>query len=263
MKTSHPFVITGLVAASVLLGVLPGTAATINLPASAALPPGSATTRGLTVRTVQAPFEAPVANNAIRALKQINGTLTDAAGVAIPNEAAAGPDAGGAFTVDTVNFERESLEVSISDLDANVLATFPSQFFPGIPGSGGHTEKFAVEVVAFLELTAGNHTFAISTTAERTDINDDDAYQVFVARNPRDFFGLKVAEYERIAPGFQNGWRNENQFTVNAPSAGLYPFRILYWQTGQGANLLHDRLRDGGAHPGQRPDLLHRRQGLR
>jgi hypothetical protein len=229
--------IAGLLGAGVLLTALPGVAATINLPAGAALPTGSSTTRGFTVRTVQAPADATVANNAIRALKQVNGTLTDAAGVVLANEAVAGPDAGGAYTVDTINFEREAQDVTISDLDGNVLNTFVSQFFPGIPGTGGHTEKFAVEVVGFLELKAGDVTFGISTTAERTDINDDDAYQVFVARNPRDYFGLKVAEFERIAPGFQNGWRNENRFTVNAPSAGLYPFRILYWQTGSGASL--------------------------
>ena len=37
----------------------------------------------------------------------------------------------------------------------------------------------------------------MSTTTERTDINDDDAW-VFVARNLHDYFGLKLADYERI-----------------------------------------------------------------
>jgi hypothetical protein len=35
-----------------------------------------------------------VDNNAIRARKQINGTLTDAAGAPIPNEAVPGSEAG-------------------------------------------------------------------------------------------------------------------------------------------------------------------------
>ena len=212
-------------------------AAAVTLPASAALPPGSSTTRGFVVRTAQAPEEAVVANNSIRATRQINGTLTDAGGALIPNEAIAGPETGGAFFVETLNFERDGEPVDLFDLEQNYLWTFSSVPFPGIPGVNGSTEKFALEAVGFLELAAGQYTFGVSTTSERTDFNDDDAYQVFVGQNPRDLFGLKVAEYQRIAPGFQNNWRNENRFTVVAPQAGLYPFRILYWQTGSGASL--------------------------
>ena len=228
-------------AASVSLSVAHA-ATPITLPDSAALPVGSSTTPGFTVRVSQAPAEAVVANNAIRASKQINGTLADAAGVLIPNEAGAGPEPGGAFASDTINFEKDAAVVDIVTIppvgeEPTVLASFAPFGFPGIPGLSGTPDKFALEAVGFLELAAGQYTFGVSTTTERTDINDDDAYQVFVARNPRDSFGLKLAEYERIAPGFQTGWRNENQFTVNAPKAGLYPFRILYWQTGNGASL--------------------------
>jgi len=184
----------------------------------------------------QAPTEANIANNSIRAYKQINRTLTNEAGTLIPDVSFAGPE-GGAYAVDTVNFEKEASDVEIIDLESNPLAFFASQVFPGTPGSEGTTDKFAVEVTGFLELPAGATTFGISTTAERTDVNDDDGYQVFFATNPRDFFGLKVGEYERIAPGFQSGWRNENQVTVVAPTAGMYPVRILYWQTALGASL--------------------------
>jgi len=65
--------------------------ATNTLPASAALPLGSASDRGFMVRTVQAPVDAAVLNNSIRALKQINGTLKDADGNPVPNEAIPGP----------------------------------------------------------------------------------------------------------------------------------------------------------------------------
>jgi len=214
-----------------------GHAAAVNLPATSALPPESSTTRGFLVRTAQAPTEASAGNNGIRAYRQINGTLADSAGKLIPNVAFGGPEAGGAYAVDTINFEKEGNQIDLIDLEQNTLGSFTSQVFPGIPGSDGTTDKFAVEVVGFLDLKAGEQTFGVSVTAERTDINDDDGFQVLVARNPRDFFGQKVAEYQRVAPGFQNNWRNENQFTVNAPQAGLYPFRILYWQTGSGCSL--------------------------
>jgi hypothetical protein len=211
--------------------------ATIALPPSAALPLGSSTTRGFQVRTAQAAADAALVNNSIRAMKQINGTLTDSAGNLVPNEAVAGPEAGGSYAATTLSYERDAQQIDLTDLEGNYLGTFIAEPFPGIPGNGGHTDNFALEAVGFIQLTAGTHTLGVSVTAERTDVNNDDSFQLFVATNPRDYFGLKVAEFERIAPGFQNNWRNENIITVQAPAAGLYPFRILYWQTGLGASL--------------------------
>ncbi|NLH73099.1 MAG: hypothetical protein GX456_08615, partial [Verrucomicrobia bacterium] len=212
-------------------------AATNALPTESALPLGSSATRGFTVRSVQAPSDAAVPNNLIRAIRQLNGTLTDAGGNLIANEAYPGPNPDGSYDVDTVNFELYGFAVTILDLNDIELATFLSQPFPGLPGLGGHDNNSAVEVVGFLELTAGVHTFGVSVCAERTDFNDDDGYAVFVGTNPRDYFALKVGEFERNAPGFQNNWRNENQWSVQAPVTGLYPFRIVYWQTAHGANL--------------------------
>jgi len=34
-----------------------------------------------------------------------------------------------------------------------------NDFFPGIPGTGGHTTQFATEIIAYLELEAGFHRF--------------------------------------------------------------------------------------------------------
>ncbi|MBN9688895.1 MAG: hypothetical protein J0M24_01540 [Verrucomicrobia bacterium] len=232
---------------AILASLAVAQAATVNLPSSIALPAGSSTSRGFVVRVAQAPAEATVANNAIRAYKQINRTLTDSSGTLVPDVAFGGPEAGGSYAVDTINFEKEAGDIFLVDLEGSELGAFTSQVFPGIPGADGTTEKFATEVVAYLDLPAGSTTFGVSTTAERTDINDDDGYQVFFGLNPRDFFSLKVADYERIAPGFQNGWRNENQFTVVAPSAGLYPVRILYWQTGNGASLTFYTIASNGA----------------
>jgi hypothetical protein len=219
-------------------------AATTALPASAALPLNSGSNPGFVVRTRQAPAEPALVNNSIRALRQLNGTLLDAEGAPVTNEAVAGPTANGGYETAWISFEKDGDWVDIYDLEDNYLAGFPPdtfplspERFPGIPGTGGHTENFALEAVAFLELSAGVHTFGMSVTADRTDVNNDDGYQVFVGTNPRDYFNLKVGEYQRIAPGFQSDWRNENQFSVEAPVAGLYPFRIVYWQTGLGANL--------------------------
>ncbi len=212
-------------------------AASVPLPAAAAGAPGSASERGFIVRAVQAPDEAEIANNLVRALQQLNGTLVDKTGAPIPDEAFAGTNADGSHNVDTLNFERDGTPFDVVNVSGEILASFTPLTFPGIPGANGHGNKFALEAVAFLDLPAGETTFGVSVGTDRTDVNDDDAYQVFVGEVPRDFFATKVGEFERNAPAFVAGTHNENTWTVNAPKAGLYPVRIVYWQGGRGANL--------------------------
>jgi hypothetical protein len=212
-------------------------AATITLPASAAAPAGSASERGFIVRTVQAPEAIEVANSFLRATKQLNGTLRDASGALIPNEAAPGTNADGSHNADLIDFEKDGLPIDVIDADGAPLMSFAPIPFPGIPGTGGHTTRFAVEVIGFLELTAGTHTMGVSVGTDRTDVNNDDSYQVFVGVNPRDFFASKVGEFERFAPPFRGDTHTESQFTISAATAGVYPFRLVYWQTGLGANL--------------------------
>ena len=212
---------------------------TNNLPSSAQLPVAGSTERGFILRALQGPAEPALANNGVRALRQINGTLVDAAGVAVPNEAIPGTltSPAGAYLVDTVNFELDGSPVDITDIEGTLITSFAPSVFPGVPGSGSHGNNFAVEVVGFLKLPAGVTTFGVSVGADRTDVNNDDSYSVFVGTNPRDFFATKVGEFERNSRAFQSKQRNENQFAVNAPVAGVYPFRMIYWQTGLGANL--------------------------
>ncbi len=211
--------------------------ASVPLPSDAAEPLGSGSVRGFVVRSVQAPQTETVANSLIRAIKQLNGTLLASDGTAMSNEATAGANADGSYNVDTLNFEKDATSpLDIIDNDGNILISFDTGYFPGIPGSGGHTDNFAVEAVAFLELTAGEHALGISVDAERTDVNNDDLYQVYVSANPRDFFGTAIASYQRVGAAFTADQHVENQFTVNVPTAGVYPFRIVYGQTGLGAN---------------------------
>ncbi len=218
----------------------PALLADVTLPADAAGPLGSGSNPGFLVRTVQAPQTPALANSVIRAIKQLNGTLTDATGTPVANEAYPGPNPDGSYTVSTVDFERDgTFPLDITDDNGAVIASFfNTTTFPGIPGAGGHTDNFAAEVIGFLELTAGSHTFGISVSADRTDVNNDDAYSVYVSANPYDFFGTKVAEYQRAGTQFGGNQHIENQFTVVAPVAGVYPFRIVYAQTGLGADLV-------------------------
>ena len=81
--------------------ILPANVWAVPLPAAAALPLGSSTTRGFIVRTVQAPTGEIVENSLLRAVRQINGTLPDSLGGVMANDAIAGPGAGGSYTVPT------------------------------------------------------------------------------------------------------------------------------------------------------------------
>ena len=210
----------------------------VSLPADAAGPAGSGSARGFLVRTAQAPQTEVVANSVIRAFQQLNGTLVDSAGVLVPNEAIAGTGTDGAYTVDTVSFEKDgTTPMDVTDDTGAVLWSFDTALFPGIPGTGAHTDSFALEAIGFLELSAGETTLGVSVSADRTDVNNDDNYQLFVSANPRDFFGAKIAEYQRAGAVFVANQHIENQITVTAPAAGVYPFRLVYAQTGLGANL--------------------------
>src|SRR5690606_10225581 len=82
-------------------------AATATLPAEYAVPADSVGERGFTVRTVRGPATPALANNFVRAVRQLNGTLTDAEGNLVPNEAVPDSRPGGAYFTDTVNFERD------------------------------------------------------------------------------------------------------------------------------------------------------------
>src|ERR1051326_4394537 len=66
-------------------------AATITLPIDAAAPTNSSTTQGFVVRSAQGPQTPPLANSVVRAIKQLNGTLGDASGTTVTNEALPNP----------------------------------------------------------------------------------------------------------------------------------------------------------------------------
>ena len=219
------------------MALAPAMAGVTEIPASAALPLGSASTRGFLVRSVQGPENPPLANSLKRAVAQLNGTLTDATGALVANEAVA--PTGTAWQTDFVNFQKDGNPFDVLDADQNVLASFTPDYFPGIPGVNGHTSNFAVEAVAYLELQPGTYTFGVNVSADRTDVNDDDSYVVYVSSNPRDYFGTKVGEYARSAnaAAFKGDQHNENTWDVKVTVPGIYPFRIVYWQTGRGANL--------------------------
>ncbi|HTI71015.1 MAG TPA: hypothetical protein VMF06_13680 [Candidatus Limnocylindria bacterium] len=237
-KRSAVLAAAALVSAAVAQ-VAYGDIVTTQLPATLAGSVATSTTRGFIVRSVQAPELPALGNSFVRAFRQLNGTLTDATNGIVANEAFVGPNPDGSYTVDTINFEKDGdPEMNVTDGDGNVVATYVTSPFPGIPGQNGHTANFAVEVVTYLQLPAGTNIFGISSGGDRVDAVDDDGYQAFVAANPRDFFATKVSEAEKhTSAPFTSNQHLETQFALVAPVPGIYPFRLVYWQSGLGANL--------------------------
>lgn len=236
----NPYLFARVLAVGMMAAVFAGSAnAAVFLPASAALPTNSVSNPGFVVRTAQASTNYAVANNFNRALRQINGLLTDSGGSTITNIAIPGTNSLGAYHTELVDFERDAFPVDIRDADGNtIFALFGSELFPGIPGEELETSQFATEVITLVVLPAGTNTLAISTAADRTDVNDDDGYSLFVGANPRDYFAMKVADFQRAGAAPFSGNQNvENLIEVVAPVAGAYPFRILHWQQTRGTSL--------------------------
>lgn len=231
---------------TLLSTALPGLA--VDIPESVPGPPGSGRDAGFLVRSVQAPappegeFGLPPVLS--RGIFQLNGTLK-VGGAVVANEAKPGDNDDGTFSVATINFEQEALVEDVNgdpEEGGGPITNFnPNALFPGIPGTEGHTTNFTTEIVTFLELTAGEHTFGGQVWIDRTDapggVNDDN-FAVYSGTNPSDFLATKLGEYVRSADAPQfAAIPDDYTFTFTAPSDGLYPFRLVYLQKTGGAGL--------------------------
>jgi len=203
----------------------------VGLPAEAAGPLGSGNTPGFLVRTAQASTTnvIPNVNSFGRAIRQLNGTLTDTDGVIVPNLAFAGPNPDGSYNADTINFHLSGPDVGVFTSDLP---------FPGIPGIEGSRNVFATEVVGFLELTAGVHHLGVSVSTARTDSNDDDGYTLYGGKDARNILSTVVGSFFRgnDVPAFATSFTT-NDFTIVAPVDGIYSYRLVHFQNGDDASL--------------------------
>jgi hypothetical protein len=201
-----------------------------SLAADAATPLGTGISPGFTVRSAQASSTNNIANvkNLSRAIEQLNGTLMDLSGILVPNLAINGPNPNGTYSVNQINFHRDGTDFGV----------FPGdQLFPGIPGVEAGTDLFSTDVSGYLELTAGVHKLGISVSTSRTDSNDDDGYALYVALDPRNILTTPLATFDRGTVAAFSDSFTTNQFTLVAPVAGIYPFRLVFFQTGSDASL--------------------------
>ena len=216
----------------------------VEIPENIPSAPGSGRDPGFVVRSAQAsetsppPEGTPLPPTLNRGIFQLNGTLRDDSGTLLEDESKPGPNPDGSYSVAVINFQKDAI---VGDPDASPASAATNFFsdapFPGIPGTKEHTTNFVTEVVAYLELTAGEHTFGGQVWVERTDVGGDDFFVVSTGTHPRDFLNLEIAEYVKVdAPAFQSV-PNDFTYTFTAPKAGLYPFRLVFLQDFLGAAL--------------------------
>lgn len=189
-----------------------------TLPTEFAFPVDSAVAAapGLRARVAQG-YDTPLlAASAARAEAQLAGTLIDpATGEPFPNLAtpsADNPD--GSYNQDIINWSVEAgTGVEVGNFRD---PQFPDQPVPGTAGTG-HTFNIAAEMFAYLELQPGRYIMGV---------NSDDGFAVFTGVDRRDAL--------RVSLGRFDGGRGaaDTLFHFEVSQAGLYPFRLLYYQGG-------------------------------
>jgi hypothetical protein len=190
------------------------------LPASMALASGSENTSqpGFRVRTVQA--SVPVGPTRLeRAESQLAYRIVDPnTGEPYPNVAdTTGADSEGFVPIETtLNFNQDRA----SGQEGHFV---PDRLVPGIPGVTGNTQNFAVEVLTYLELSAGLHRFGV---------NSDDGFRLSLGSgDPRDALGFELGVFDG------DRGAGDTTFSFVVPVAGIYPFRLVWWQGTGGASL--------------------------
>jgi len=183
-----------------------------TLPAAYALPSGSGVVRGFTYRSVSANSQVltgtSLPSSIARAEAQLNGTLFDTnTSQPFTNDAVLGPNADGSYNVDAV--------INFSD-DGFDEGDFPNdQPFPGLPN--WPYNWFSTEALLYLDLPAGYY---------RLGVNSDDGFEV--TATPRQ--GISGAPI--VTGVFDNGrGAADTLFDILVPSSGIYPFRVVYFQS--------------------------------
>lgn len=204
-----------------------------TLPASVAMPASAVdkTKKGFLIKTYQ--VETSDRTGTIAYNEDI---LAGKVGPNIANVSdAGGVDAKGYFTwPGVINFDTTPTSINGYFNDPDYL----DSTFPGIPGALDTMEDFVEEIVAALEFTAsGMYTMVVNTDWTGFP-NESDGFQARAGSDPLNAAtSTVVGFFDALAPvGPTRGVAN-SPFLVYVPKAGIYPFRLMYYQTAGSANL--------------------------
>ncbi len=150
--------------------------------------------RGFSVRVVQAPQGSALENNLRRAEDQLASRSTIP--VFLSTNAVAG----------VINYNE--IEGDRGDFPGDALV-------PGLQSDVNGTDDFAVEILTYLDLPAG---------VQRFGVVSDDGYEIVS--------GNSLTDTAAVALGFHNGGPANETFDFVVPQAGLYPFRMIWYERG-------------------------------
>ena len=114
------------------------------------------------------------------------------------------------------------------DQDGGVQGNFNSnngyddEYIPNIPGWGDSTDGIVGEFTALLELKKG---------AYKLGVNSDDGFKATIGANFTDMLAQELGSF--------NGGRGaaDTTFTIYVQEDGLYPYRVIWFEGGGGANV--------------------------
>jgi hypothetical protein len=165
-------------------------------PANRQAGPGS--NPGFKVRVVQAPAGSNLENSLMRAEDQLSSAST------IPKVVDTN------FVAQLVNYNKRADQVAgIFAGDVTV---------PGIDVDVNGDNDFAVEILAYLDLSAGIHRFGVIS---------DDGYKISA--------GSSFTDLATPALAFHNGGPANETFDFVVPQTGLYPLRMVWYERGGAA----------------------------
>ena len=164
--------------------------------------------RGFSVRVVQAPRNTiPAENNLMRAEDQLAPNSIYPAFIDIT------------VLAQVINYTQDAPPASHApyfDNDSPIPGLYDADGTP----SGNGTDDIAMEVLAYLDLSAGIHRFGVRS---------DDGYKAMSGSSPHD---LSVP-----ALAFHNGGPADETFDFVVAEPGLYPFRLVYYERGGDAHV--------------------------
>lgn len=162
------------------------------------LPSTAGNERGFAIRVVQAPQGSSLANSLQRAEDQLapNSTIEKFLDVST--------------ITNVINFNKVA---------GGAAGNFPDDLgVPGIDAEVNGDNDFAVAILTYLDLPAGVVRFGVVT---------DDGYQIST--------GLSLSNAATVLEFHSDGTADES-FDVVVPTAGLYPFRMVWYERGGGAH---------------------------
>jgi len=192
-----------------------------TLPPALATAPGTGTTPGMKWRTYQtAAGHGTTIAGAENVLAGGNGP-----DISDPNGWGSPRDGEGFFTItDWINFDQAAAAQGNFTATAAAPQNVPDEVMPGIPGTTASTDNIAAECLTYLELEVGFH---------RMVVNSDDGFLVTTGVNGA------LADQKYLNLGQFDGGRgaSDTLFFFNVEQAGVYFFRLLWFEGGGGANV--------------------------